>query len=359
MKYIYVIGPFPPPVHGMAKNLKLMHDDLMKINENVIGLDISPRSLNRGVGYHLKKIHKVSLALFRLFKGILKKEVKAVYMPPDGGLGLFYSMLFFLLSSLSSSNIFLHHRSFAYINRYNKFMKVISKFNRRNTHHIFLCDCMAAKFQVTYGEVSNYRVVSNATYVTLNSINRLSDDKVIRLGFMSNIGYEKGISRFIELVNSINSKNFKVHGVIAGPFESPEVEKDIRFTLANNSTLSYVGPVYGDAKTNFFSTIDVFVFPTFYRNEAQPNVLFEAMSFANLIVSTNIACIAEDLNESFAVISNADDNWVEETANSLLNIFKNQKKFDLMRSNTFQMIRDKKLLADKAYKKLVHDILDS
>jgi glycosyltransferase involved in cell wall biosynthesis len=54
-----------------------------------------------------------------------------------------------------------------------------------------------------------------------------------------------------------------------------------------------VGPVYGDAKFSFLSSIDLLLFPSKYPNEAQPVVIWESLSVGTPVVSTDVGAIAE------------------------------------------------------------------
>ena len=53
---IIICGPFPPPVHGMSKNLLLFKEKIEFLEGKVVPIDISPGTLVRGKKYHLTKI---------------------------------------------------------------------------------------------------------------------------------------------------------------------------------------------------------------------------------------------------------------------------------------------------------------
>ena len=358
MKKIVVIGPFPPPVHGMAKNLKLMFDSLKFEYEGVCALDISPGRLDRGLLYHFSKFKKFVIAWFKLFYMLLTNKVKSAYIPPDGGFGLVYTFSFVALISIFNRPLIMHHRSFAYINNRNIFMLFICAINNSSTH-VFLCSCMAKKFQIMYGEVENYTVVSNATHVEIPKAFNISCNDVINVGFMSNIGYEKGIGRFIQLVEKLKENGIQLNAYIAGPFDSVEVESSVKELISNSHYISYLGPVYNEEKVKFFQSLDCFVFPTFYRNEAQPNVLFEAMSYGNFIVSTDIACIAEDFSSEFSIIHEANDEWVNIVAADLFILLNDKEKFLSKRKKSFEMLKTYKELSDESHNRLIKYILES
>lgn len=357
MDKIVVIGPFPPPVHGMAKNLKLMFDSLQLSHAEVSALDISPGRLDRGFLYHFAKFKKFLLAWFKLLYFLLTKKVKSAYIPPDGGFGLVYTFSFVALISIFNRPLIMHHRSFAYINNKSSFMSCICSINY-NITHVFLCGCMAKRFQAMYGGIKNLAIVSNATHVKIPKVIDISCNEVISIGFMSNIGFEKGIGRFIELVETLTNAGITLKAYIAGPFDSLEVENSVKDLISNSHYINYIGPVYNEEKDKFFQSLDCFVFPTFYRNEAQPNVLFEAMSFGNLIVTSDIACIAEDFKSEFSVIHAANDDWVEVVAADLCLLMKDKNKLLDKRKKSFEMLRRYKELSDESHNRLIKYILE-
>ena len=65
----------------------------------------------------------------------------------------------------------------------------------------------------------------------------------------------------------------------------------------HGTRLTYVGPVYGEAKTAFYQSLDVFLFPTRFAQEAAPNVLFEAAAAGVPSLCTDRGCIPEILDE--------------------------------------------------------------
>ena len=80
----------------------------------------------------------------------------------------------------------------------------------------------------------------------------------------------------------------------------PSTSTDTKHLLAEAQSeflqdFEYRGSVADGDKHKFYNDIDVFVFPTRYRNEAQPLVLFEAMGHGVPVVAYNRGCIADDL----------------------------------------------------------------
>ena len=87
---VVVVGPLPPPVHGMAKNTAVIAEELRR-RCNVVVADISPRGLDRRLAYHAKKIIKVLRALFVIaFRAHLHDA--RLYTPAHAGWGIYYTI---------------------------------------------------------------------------------------------------------------------------------------------------------------------------------------------------------------------------------------------------------------------------
>ena len=54
--------------------------------------------------------------------------------------------------------------------------------------------------------------------------------------------------------------------------------------------------MYNDQKVEFYKNIDCFVFPSKYKNEAEPLVLFEAAESATLLIGSQRGCMKDVIN---------------------------------------------------------------
>lgn len=289
---VVVIGPFPPPLHGSSKNLLSITKEIESEVE-VSRFSISPLDLKRNLKYHIVKGLKVIKSALNL----LFFDGKKAYITVDAGFGMFYTLIFVFIMKCKSMDAVIHHRSFAYIDSKNFMMSFLKKISK-NFCHVFLCECMSDKFQGQYGLLNDILIVSNAKQVIpVNDFVSSSKNDFLVLGYLSNLTVEKGFIEIVSVFLKLIENNIKVKLIIAGP-ASDSVSKDLLDDLLykHPDLVDYLGPVYGEDKNVFFSKVDVFLFPTNYSNEAQPNVLFEAMAFGNVIVSTEKGCIPSDIN---------------------------------------------------------------
>jgi glycosyltransferase involved in cell wall biosynthesis len=309
-KKIVVIGPFPPPIHGMAKNLKLFSDELA-VTAEVINIDISPESINRGTKYHITKFVKVLKGLLALIKNCLSKRVAVIYMPPDAGFGAYYSLLYILIARTFNIPLFLHHRSFLYINKKTASMSLITKKQPKETCHVFLCQKMKDMFEQHYGTCADSLIVSNAQHAICKETIQGQNTALV-IGHLSNLSFEKGLKQIFNTCRVLDDRRISYTLELAGPAENKETAVYIKNQIRElKSKVNYYGLIQGEQKDEFYSKVNVFLFPTQYRNEAQPNVIFEANACGIPVLTIDVGCITTDVdcNNGF--------------------VFKNQQDFDL------------------------------
>ena len=220
---------------------------------------------------------------------------KILYLSTAGGYGQLFELPFLALARLLRARIWYHHHSFQYLEKQQLLTSCSFGISGVNANHITLCSTMQERLSQLYGiQPEQGRVLSNSGLLSLPT----SPPAIIRtrlrtLGFLSNISFEKGISDFIELCEALQRRNIDFQARVAGPCDSPKVKQYLSDATHRIDQLEYIGPCYGNDKTAFFDSIDVFVFPSRYRNEAEPLVIHEANSRAVHVIASPRGCIQE------------------------------------------------------------------
>jgi glycosyltransferase involved in cell wall biosynthesis len=226
----------------------------------------------------------------------MKGENGALYLGLSGGKGQAIDLPYLLIARALRRPIFVHHHSFAYIDRPSFLSGLVFRAARRGVH-IVLSQSMGAALAARYKlKASQIRVVSNAGVFPPSGevVEPSSDSGPIRIGFLSNITFEKGFVEYFEVLKELARRGVDYRAGIAGPI-APEAQQAFDALLASSVATSYVGPVYGAAKDSFLSGLDVLLFPTKYANEAEPLVIHEALRQGVHVIATNRGAIAEIL----------------------------------------------------------------
>ena len=231
-------------------------------------------------------------------------------MSVSAGPGQIYEVLFVLCARLRGLRPYLHHHSFAYLDRRSPLTRLLFRLAGRSATHITLSQHMGARLKDLY-QLENVVSVSNAVFLPEPQSdvprNRL---ELETLGFLSNLSVEKGIFEFLDLMRATQERGLSVRGLLAGPFDDPGTEDEVRARLGTMGYVDYVGPQYDQGKNQFFSAIDVFVFPTQYRNEADPVVIHEATSRGIPILAFGRGCIPEIVNSDSGLVVLAGEPFV-------------------------------------------------
>lgn len=301
-RFIVAIGQIPPPTDGLAyitsEYVKLIGED-----HDVKVVNISPRTTKRDLGYHISRTATVFLASTHLLFQVWRRN-RVCYMPCQGDLGLIYTVYLLGVARLLRYPIYLHHHNFGYINEERRMMHAALRVGGAQVVHIFLCEYMRERFVRTYRKQVRSTVVSNAAFVAPEDEQHpLSSESSLIIGLLSNLNREKGLYIFLDLIRAARTAGLSIRGILAGPLR--EREDRLALEAAQRELgplLTYEGPLYGAQKRSFYESIDIFVFPTIYANEAQPTVLFEALSAGNLVVAYARGCITSQVENDGLVI---------------------------------------------------------
>ena len=106
--------------------------------------------------------------------------------------------------------------------------------------------------------------------------------------------------------------------------ESPELSyKEVKKYITNkkgDKFINLIGPLYGNEKKKILKNSDVFIFPTYYANEAFPIVILEAMESGLPIITTSeggIPDLVTDKQNGF-IVKARDIKSITEKAKRLL-----------------------------------------
>jgi glycosyltransferase involved in cell wall biosynthesis len=342
---IIIIGPIPPPTHGMAVINKQVSLHFEKRGYDVIlaekkfYYDLLSR-LGR-----LSRIFSSVSAAFHIIVERLRFNKFACYFGLSGGYGLLAEIPLVLLARLVSDRIIFHHHSYNYINQDFWPFRILSRISGDRTLHICLSEGMAQKLSARYISVKNSIVVSNSSIISSN-VNCTEDEVLQRdssqviVGMLANLSVEKGVDEFIEIAKRCNLMNKKVRFILAGPFQDAGLRKTVLMSLANVGNVEYWGPLYKEDKKRFYRTINVFLFPTKYRNEAEPLVVLDAMSLGIPVLSYSRGCIDEILDNSGGKAFSPEIAMIDEVIVELDIISANQIEFKKRMLQTFMKYHD-------------------
>jgi glycosyltransferase involved in cell wall biosynthesis len=290
---VVMVGAFPLPMHGMAAVNEAVRNRVCELGVRPVVIDLAAADLDRSLGARLGRLPRVLVGLVRLASlGGVRRG--AHYMSVSGGWGQLYELAFVALARLRQNRVFLHHHSYAYLNRRSVLTAALLRLAGSKALHIALSPRMAACLKRLY-RVERVVAVSNAVFLAdeVLSFSSPARRQLGTLGFLSNIAPEKGVFEFLDLAAAVLEEGLPVQAKLAGGFQDADTERRVLERLSSLPNVEYVGPQYGEEKEEFFSSIDVLVLPTRYVNEAEPLVVHEAMARGVAVIAYDRGAISE------------------------------------------------------------------
>ena len=290
---VLIVGALPPPVHGMAMINKKMSMILNK-KTKVYEINVSPQIKFQHINFIFKFFNAVHKSFWSL-RSFRKWDV--LYVGLSAGLGQIHESFFILIARLFRKRIFLHHHSYAYINQHKTLFKILCMIAGSKCTHLTLSEGMSKKLMSKYYLIKDTRVISNSAFIDSQELNENFFKNNLKVGFLSNISFDKGISLFFKAIEKLIAEEISVNVKIAGPFEDKKVEKFVLNKLKKHRNIEYLGPIYKDDKKSFFNDINVLFFPTQYKNEAEPLTIHECFSYGIPVISLSRGCIPEIMSD--------------------------------------------------------------
>lgn len=306
---LLVIAPLPPPLHGVSATTMSILEYLDERIEARIA-NVSPGA-GKSLADRLLKPRRMIAAAFMVLAHS-RRGKRVIYMTADGGGGIIYNILIAIIARVCKYRVILHHHSFAYINRRNRLMMALTHVLGSRGIHVVLCEAMGTGLLGHYPLASSQMVLSNSALLPPSPSPRRVARQELTLGFMSNLIVEKGVDTSIRLLRAGRAAGLSLRLRVAGPFPDQRAAEMIGAAQAEfGASFDYVGPVADDQKAEFFGSLNAFLFPTRYVNEAQPRVVLEALAHGVPVITVARSCMPSDVGEEAGFCISPSDDFVK------------------------------------------------
>jgi glycosyltransferase involved in cell wall biosynthesis len=301
---LFVAVALPPPVHGQSVVNKAVCESLINdFHGHLIVHDISPRVLKKNTRYHANRLISVVKAISKLMAEGINSRGGAAYFVLESGYGFLYNILLIGVAKIFSRTVYIHHHTaFHTITKSQKF-RFINFISGKETIHFVLCDGMKKDIQSLYPNIGRVDVVNNASFIgEYRSKGNRIPEEVFNLGYISNLCVEKGALTVFNAYRHCRTRGLEINLFIAGPLTDGITQVALNALIRDYPhDVKYLGPVYGDAKQDFYRLLDVALFPSRYKYEAQPLVILEALQRGIPILATPQGYIG-DLLDSLRLV---------------------------------------------------------
>jgi glycosyltransferase involved in cell wall biosynthesis len=290
-----MMGAFPPPVGGAARVNALVRELLEAAGAQVAYVDLSGKGLahRRGAAYHLRRLRANLDGLRTAWRA--GAQDATLYLAVDGGQGRWYSLLHHLALGRRFARVVLHHHSCGYIRQSSGAVSLLARAHAARTTHVFLTPGMERAFRARYGAVRSV-IASNA----IMAAERTPWPEAIgarpgpRLGHLSNLCREKGFFAVADAFERTRDAGLATELRLAGPVLDDDVVPRLKHLEARyGDAVRYHGPIAGAEKDDFYRSVDLFLFPSRFAQEAAPLVVYEALAAGVPVLATDAGLIAE------------------------------------------------------------------
>ena len=184
----------------------------------------------------------------------------------------------------------------------------------------------------------NGKVYLTPNFIDVNSDIELTEKQYDKVAFVGNLIPTKGLLEIVEAVARLknNTKLF-----IAGPGSNDIVNK-IKSIAGDKfgDTIRVLGCLPNSEAVELIKSIDILALPSYYKWEAFPISILEAMSYGKIVISTNRAAIPDMLTD---VTGNkcgilVEEKSVEDIKKAILWCQQNRKTADLMCKKAYEKV---------------------
>lgn len=296
---VLFVGTFPPPVHGMA-----VATDSLAATLEEMGVPIERVDLVRGSsGTCLAKVRKSFRAL-RAAIVVGAKPPGALLIGADAGLGLLLQLPLVWAAILRGVPTFLLHHSTVVPDGSTRVARLVVRLCGARVTHVLLCEVLEARMSRAYpeahlnllvvgnGHVFRDRLTSPRSKTAAGETCDLDVTAPLRVGHLSNLDTAKGFALVGDAVAELRRSGHVVEYHLGGrPVDDSAALELARIRRDLGADLVEYGFVGEAGKTMFFSSIDVFAFPSTYVNECSPLVVWEALHAGVPVISSSVGCL--------------------------------------------------------------------
>lgn len=298
---IWLVGPFPPPLHGQAVYNAAIAAHLRQHGElRVLATGESFASKLSGYGRILLA------ALFRM----RRRDIVYTSMPGQMAAWLFAAVVAAL--RLRGIRHFVHHHSFrSIVLGPLGVMRLVVRLGGARQHHILLSPVMRDRFAALYlgsAGAARAHALSNALLFCPEVPSAAPrPSRPFTLGHMSVLTLHKGVDTVIRLFRQAAAGCPELRLVLAGPIADAALRQAIDAVVADfPDRVDYRGSISGEAKQRFYADIDLFLLPTRLVDEAEPLVMLESYAPGVEFMGTDRGCIPERLRRPDALLTGDD-----------------------------------------------------
>jgi glycosyltransferase involved in cell wall biosynthesis len=284
---IVALGTIPPPVTGMTLLTEQVVRGLQQ-GGKITFFNWSTGISRRGLKFRAARVLRILQSLaWLLWHGRVTRA--RLYLVANSKGGLYLTLALVWIARRLGYEIYLHHHTYYYIERFDRRMAWIDRTMAARGVHVVHTPQMADDFWAVYRTVCPFAFIYPSIVSAPLGKPRNPPATPFQLGHLSNLSRAKGLDLVLATLRILRTKNVPARLALAGPYHTGDARDTVQRALAEFGELvEYRGPLYGDDKTTFLDGVDCFLFPS--RSESWGIVLHEAMASGVPVIAYDRGC---------------------------------------------------------------------
>jgi glycosyltransferase involved in cell wall biosynthesis len=303
---LLVVGPTPPPVHGVTVYLRWLLDaSALRERWEVLHADTSDRRSLANLGR--VDPPNVALALRHVWKvaaRVRRERVRAVWIPvSQNGPAYLRDALFILAAHAGGARVVTHLHGGGFGEFYHRAAAPLRGLVRASSARVERAWVLGEGLRANYAGLipeERVRVVPNGVPDPLPPGPRPSPGFAPTLLHLGQLSVEKGVVDLLSAVARLREAGRELRLVLAGGWSTPAEEMAVRGVIRDlglGAVVELPGVLTGAAKARVLGEADAFVLATRYRYEGQPLAILEAMAAGLPVVATPRAAIPDAVED--------------------------------------------------------------
>lgn len=281
-----VVGPLPPPVDGRA----VATDWLVRaLRDRGWELAVTDTQIGVGRAAPVVKLFRCLRAALR----ILITPVDCVLVVASGDVGLLAELAPLLAGRARRRPVLLVHHSAAYVRERSVLLRAALLAGGPSLRHVVLSPQMAADLTAQYGLAEHRCVVLDNAALMPDASPPAGCRRQRRVLHLSALSAAKGALVVLDVARRLGAQGSPASVRLVGPL-SDEVRAAVE-AARDDGSVELGGAVEGGAKLEELASARVFLFPTTYRHEAQPLVVYEAAQVGAVPIVWSAGWAAEQM----------------------------------------------------------------
>ena len=291
---LIVIGPVPPPYHGVTVSTQLIVDsEELRSRFSVEHLDSSDHRTASNTGrWDVRNVLialRSAAALARKLRGVRG----VVYLPlSQGTAALLRDCLYMQLAALARWKVAAHLRGGEFRDVYRAQSSIMRWLIRSSLRKVDSVAVLGASLRWLFEELvppERIAVIPNGTPEP--QLNGAARDPNTAL-FLSNLRRRKGLIEAVRAARLVVREHADARFVFVGEWESEELESIVRDEVGDDDRIRFLPIATGAAHQHALATAGLLIFPP-VEQEGHPRVVLEAMAAGLPVVTTDRGAIGE------------------------------------------------------------------